>query len=86
MLRLKVNSKIIPRHASRVMIFMLVLTVLSFTAIAQSERNLIRQGDALYDKGKFKDAEMSYRKALEAKKLHPGTVQPGRCRLSAAEF
>jgi Ca-activated chloride channel family protein len=68
MLRLKENSKMIPRHASRITILMIVLTVLSFSAFAQSERNLIRQGNSLYDNGKFKEAEMNYRKALEAKK------------------
>lgn len=35
---------------------------------AQNETKLLRKGNSLYDQGKFKDAEMSYRKALEANK------------------
>jgi tetratricopeptide (TPR) repeat protein len=58
----------VTRHASRVTILILLLTIFSISTFAQSERNLVRDGNTLYDKGKFKEAEMDYRKALEAKK------------------
>jgi len=37
-------------------------------ASGQSENKLLREGNQLYDKGKFKEAEMNYRKAMEINK------------------
>ena len=47
-----------------VIILALVLSV--FHAFAQADNRIIRKGNSLYDDGKFKDAEISYRKALES--------------------
>ncbi len=53
----------------RVMVVaMLIVLVAGGSGFGQSERKLVREGNSLYDKGKYKDAEMDYRKALEAKK------------------
>lgn len=41
-------------------------------SFAQKEKKLIQEGNTLYDKGKFKDAEMNYRKALDANKNSAG--------------
>ena len=48
------------------MIFLLSLAALS--SLAQKERKLLREGNTLYEKGKYKEAEMNYRKALDADK------------------
>jgi Ca-activated chloride channel family protein len=48
-----------------------LIVFFSFAALAafsQKDRKLIREGNALYEKGSFKEAEMSYRKALDANK------------------
>ncbi|MDP4281288.1 MAG: tetratricopeptide repeat protein [Bacteroidota bacterium] len=49
--------------------FLLILGFGFITAgMAQKETKLLRQGNTLYKQGKYKDAEMSYRKALETNK------------------
>lgn len=67
---LKILSLRVTRYALRVtilaMIFLLSLAALS--SLAQKERKLIREGNAFYEKGKYKEAEMNYRKALDADK------------------
>jgi len=45
-----------------------VFIVFSRSAFAQKEYNLLRQGNKKYDQGKYKEAEMNYRKAIELKK------------------
>jgi tetratricopeptide (TPR) repeat protein len=47
-----------------------LLSVTTLTSLAQNqkERKLIREGNTLYEKGKYKDAEMNYRKAVDADK------------------
>ena len=52
-------------------IIIILLSFLGATTFAQKERKLIRDGNALYDKGKFKEAEMNYRKALDVNKTSP---------------
>jgi tetratricopeptide (TPR) repeat protein len=47
---------------------MLILVLTGLHSYGQNERKLVKEGNTLYDKGKFKEAEMDYRKALEAKK------------------
>jgi Ca-activated chloride channel homolog len=44
------------------------LVLFSCSVFAQKEYNLLRQGNKKYDQGKYKEAEMDYRKALEKKK------------------
>jgi len=41
------------------------LTGVSFTIYAQSEKNLIRQGNGLYEEKKFSESEVAYRKAID---------------------
>jgi len=49
----------------RTVLITLGLIFLFLTAFSQGENKLLRQGNNLYDAGKFKDAEMKYRKAIE---------------------
>jgi tetratricopeptide (TPR) repeat protein len=71
---LKTLSLRVTRNASYVTIFVLVslLSASPLSLFAQKERKLIREGNTLYDNGKFKEAEMKYRKALDANKNSPG--------------
>lgn len=63
------NNSIITTFLSRVMILAsLVLFLATPLFSQQKERKLIKDGNALYDKGKFKDAELDYRKAVDASK------------------
>ncbi len=68
--QIKTLSFRVSRYALRVtilvMIFLLSLAALS--SLAQKERKLLREGNTLYEKGKYKEAEMNYRKALDADK------------------
>lgn len=61
-------------YTLRVTILVLIslLSASALTSFAQKERKLIREGNTLYDKGKFKEAEMNYRKALDVNKNSPG--------------
>lgn len=58
------------RYALRVPVFSMIIlfSVSGLSSFAQKERKLVREGNALYENGKFKEAEMRYRKALEADK------------------
>src|SRR5271157_4130831 len=56
------------RYALRGMIIAMLIIVTGLSGFGQSERKLVREGNTLYEKGKYKDAEMDYRKAVEAKK------------------
>jgi Ca-activated chloride channel homolog len=49
---------------------MLVLVILFFSGFSygQKEIKLIREGNKLYESGKYKDAEMNYRKAMDINK------------------
>ena len=63
------HNSIITTFLSRVMILAsLVLFLATPIFSQQKERKLIKDGNALYDKGKFKDAELDYRKAVDASK------------------
>jgi Ca-activated chloride channel homolog len=46
-------------------ILVLSLFVISFLSYSQKDTKLIREGNKLYNDGKYKDAELNYRKALE---------------------
>jgi len=50
--------------------FFYILAILSFTfsGFSQKDVKLLRQGNKLYDEGKYKEAELNYRKALELNK------------------
>ena len=45
----------------------LFLIGIAFSASAQKERKLVREGNDLYDKQDFEKAEVEYRKALDKK-------------------
>jgi len=49
-------------------ILILVLILISFPGFSQKDKKLIREGNKLYKDGKYKDAELNYRKALEIDK------------------
>jgi Ca-activated chloride channel family protein len=57
----------VTRHALRVTVVGLTF-LLCLPAFSQKERTLIREGNKLYENGKYKDAEMNYRKAIDANK------------------
>ena len=48
--------------------YILTLLFFSFSGFGQKDVKLLRQGNKLYDEGKYKEAEMDYRKALEINK------------------
>ena len=48
--------------------YILILLFFSFSGFGQKDVKLLRQGNKLYDEGKYKEAEMDYRKALEINK------------------
>ncbi len=51
-----------------ILVLITLLSASALTSLAQKERKLIREGNAFYEKGKYKEAEMNYRKALDADK------------------
>ena len=53
-------------------IVIILLCLVGMYSFAQTEKKLIRTGNELYDKGKFKEAEMNYRKALDVNKGSQG--------------
>lgn len=62
----------------RTFLFFLGMFVASSIVIAQSERSLIREGNSAYKQGKFADAEVSYRKALNKNQgMESGTFNLG---------
>jgi Ca-activated chloride channel homolog len=48
----------------RKIIFMVIFAALGLAALAQPAQKFIREGNSLYQDGKFKEAEIDYRKAL----------------------
>lgn len=46
----------------------IILTAWCAGAAAQSDKKLVKEGNALFEKGKFADAELKYRKSLEKTK------------------
>jgi Ca-activated chloride channel homolog len=57
--------------------YVLILLLLTTTTFAQTDRKLLKAGNSLYDKGKYKDAELNYRKALENKPTTLGQFNLG---------
>jgi tetratricopeptide (TPR) repeat protein len=70
----KTLSLRVTHYASRVTVLVLIclLSASALSSFAQKERKLIREGNTLYDKGKFKEAEMNYRKAIDVNKNSAG--------------
>ncbi|TRZ76950.1 MAG: tetratricopeptide repeat protein [Bacteroidetes bacterium] len=68
--QIKTLSLRVTRYALRVtiLVFIILLSACGMASLAQKERKLIREGNAFYEKGKYKEAEMNYRKALDADK------------------
>ena len=68
--QIKTLSFRVTRYALRVtiLVFIILLSACGMASLAQKERKLIREGNAFYEKGKYKEAEMNYRKALDADK------------------
>jgi Ca-activated chloride channel homolog len=50
------------------MLLFVMLFLISFSSYSQKEDKLLRKGNKLYEQGKYKDAELNYRKALEINK------------------
>jgi Ca-activated chloride channel homolog len=48
--------------------YSLIIVFISHFAFAQKDVKLLRQGNKLYNEGKYKEAEVDYRKALEVNK------------------
>lgn len=59
-----------PLRFSCIVLFALV----AFSGFAQEERSLTRDGNKLFTKGKYPDAEAAYKKALEKKNNFPEAV------------
>ncbi|MBW6489615.1 MAG: tetratricopeptide repeat protein [Lentimicrobium sp.] len=51
----------------RILNICLIFMLFAVNLMAQKENQLIRNGNKLYEEGKFKEAEIDYRKALEKK-------------------
>lgn len=51
----------------RKFIIILISLIACLQAFSQTENKIIRKGNHLYEDGKFKDAEISYRKAIDKK-------------------
>jgi Ca-activated chloride channel homolog len=45
--------------------FVIILSIISFQVFSQTDRKFIRSGNGVYKEGKFQEAEIEYRKALE---------------------
>ena len=45
--------------------FFIILIITSFQVLSQADRKFIRSGNGEYKEGKFQEAEIEYRKALE---------------------
>lgn len=60
--------------SSRHLVISSLLFLLTWTTSAQEERTLTRDGNKLFAKGKYADAEASYKKALEKKNNFPEAI------------
>jgi Ca-activated chloride channel homolog len=55
-------------------ILLLILMIFSASMSAQADKKLIRKGNREYDKNKFSESEISYRKAIDNNKQSPDAV------------
>ncbi len=49
----------------RVILIIIFALASTYSSFAQAENKIVRKGNGYYEDGKYKDAEISYRKALE---------------------
>jgi len=54
--------------------FLLLVLGLTVSVFAQNERTLTRDGNTLFEKGNYTDAEASYKKALDKKNNYPEAI------------
>ena len=55
-----------------------ILSLLAFNVFAQSEKKMVREGNSQFDEGKYSEAEIEYRKALDQKPgYYKGTFNLG---------
>jgi tetratricopeptide (TPR) repeat protein len=57
---------------NKIFTLLFLIMLIASSTFAQKENPLIRQGNKQYEEGKFKEAEIDYRKAIEQK---PGSVK-----------
>src|SRR5664280_418715 len=55
-------------------LILIVLLIISANLIAQTDKKYIRKGNREYDKSKYSDSEISYRKAIDQNKQYPDAV------------
>jgi Ca-activated chloride channel homolog len=67
-------TDILLKRTGSVLITLVLLIALNTTASGQAEKKFVRQGNRAYDKKKFADSEISYRKAADKNKNYPDAV------------
>jgi len=55
-------------------LILFILLIISANLAAQTEKKFIRKGNREYDKSKYSDSEISYRKAIDQNKQYPDAV------------
>ena len=55
-------------------LLLFVLIVISADLVAQTDKKYVRKGNREYDKSKYSDSEISYRKAIDQNKQYPDAV------------
>ena len=55
-------------------IFICIMTIISLSLNAQSDKKFIRQGNKEYEKNNYQDSEVSYRKAIDKNNQSPDAV------------
>jgi len=51
----------------KILAFILLITIFPATAVAQNHRKFVREGNREYNKGKYDQSEIDYRRAIDAK-------------------
>jgi len=67
-------NQILENRSMLKVILLNLLLILSATLNAQTDKKFIRKGNREYEKNKFSDSEISYRKAIDKNKLSPDAV------------
>lgn len=60
--------------SEKILLITSLLSVLPFLANAQSEKKFIRQGNREYEKNRYSESEISYRRAIDKNKSAPDAV------------
>jgi len=55
-------------------LILFVLIIISADLVAQTDKKFVRKGNREYDKSKYSDSEISYRKAIDQNKQYPDAV------------